>query len=234
MSDDLIDPWRRLARYTGAAGLAATVLLFAPIIALSSRGEPSFEGSQAEITEFFAAAGDTSWFDAAQTVLAVGMLALLWFFVGFALLLRRLEGEPAWRSAVALLSGSMMTAYGLIEVGWSAASNRGTDPAVAVFAFDAGNLGFANAWVALGSFAIATGWVLGESRALPRWCAWWAGGTGIGFVLARFVWETELWLVPYFSFWVGLLAIAVRLLRRGHLEAQAAWDVDDERVTMDR
>ena len=214
MGDSFHDPWRRMAKITGMAGLVGAVLLFAPIIALSGLGEPSFDGSEAEIAEFFVAVGDASWTQAAGVVVLLGLLALLWFVVGVALLLRRLRVRPPWRSSIALLSGLLVTVYGLFDVSWSAASNRGgTDPAVAVFAFDAGNLGFANAWLALGSFAMMTGWVLGESRALPRWCAWWAVGTGIAFVPARFVWEADLWLVPYLSVWVGLLALAVRLLR---------------------
>jgi len=35
-----------------------------------------------------------------------------------------------------------------------------------VYAFDVGNLGFAKAWLAMAGFAVATGWVLVESRVL--------------------------------------------------------------------
>ena len=36
------DPWRGLSRSTGIAGLVAFVLVFTPIIAISTQGEPSF------------------------------------------------------------------------------------------------------------------------------------------------------------------------------------------------
>ena len=45
--------WRDLDRVTGIAGIAATVLLFAPIIAISTLGEPGFTASREEAAEFF-------------------------------------------------------------------------------------------------------------------------------------------------------------------------------------
>lgn len=213
------DPWRALARATGAFGLLGVVLLFAPVIAISTLGEPQFDGTREEVATFFLAAGETGWFQVAEATFAVGMLALLWFFVGVSAMLRRAEGDPAWRSTVALLSATLLTAYGIVDASWEAAANRGdaTDPAVALYAFDVGNVGFANAWLAMASFAVATGWVLLRSGALPRWCGWWAVGAGAGLVAARFVWESPLWLLPYAAFWVGAIALAVRLLRRGNL-----------------
>ena len=213
------DQWRRLGRVTGACGLAGVVLLFTPIIAISSLGEPAFDASPDEVTDFFQAAGEASWYQAGEALVAIGMLALLWFFVGTALLLRRIEGEPPWRATVALLSGVLLVAYGLVDASWDAAGNRGgtTDPAVATYAFDVGNLGFANTWLALASLSLATGWVLLETRALPAWCGWWAVVAGAGFVVARFAWESSLWMAPYALFWVGAIAVAIRLLRRGGL-----------------
>ena len=68
---------------------------------------------------------------------------------------------------------------------------------VADFAYHAGTIGFANIWVALGSFAVATGWVLLTSGVEERWLGWWIGAAGVGLVLARFGWTTWLWLLPY-------------------------------------
>jgi len=42
-----------LARATGAAGLAALVLVFVPIIALASLGEPAFDATREEAAAFF-------------------------------------------------------------------------------------------------------------------------------------------------------------------------------------
>jgi hypothetical protein len=43
----------------------------------------------------------SSWADAARTVTLLGVVTL--FMVGLCLLLRRAEGEPPWRSTLALV-----------------------------------------------------------------------------------------------------------------------------------
>ena len=215
------DPWRILARSTGVCGLLGVLLVFAAVSTTSALGEPEFDGTREQAVAFFRNAGDSAWYHASPATFAVGMLALLWFFVGVAALLRRAEGEPAWRSTAALLSGTLFIAVStVVDVSWVAAAHRGsdTDPAVALFAFDVGNIGLATAWVAMAGFALATGWVLLETGVLPRWCAWWAIATGVGLVIARYVWESGFWYLPYFAFWAGVVALAVRLIRRGLLD----------------
>ena len=212
------DSWSRLARTTGIAGLVAVVLLFSPIIAISTLGEPPFDATPDEAVEFFGNL-DVGWAQAAEAAASLGMLAFLWFVVCLTTLLRRIEGDPAWRSTFALVSGTLVAAYGVLDASWDAAANRGSDidPSIAAYAFDVGNLGFANAWLALGSFAIAAGWILRDSGALPAWWGWWAIVSGVGLVAARFVWEGSIWTLPYGLFWVWVIALAVRLLRRPHL-----------------
>jgi hypothetical protein len=213
------DRWRDLARTTGIVALVAVVLLFAPIIAISTLGEPGFDASGDAAAEFFRT-GDTAWIAAAEATAAIGMLLFLWFVVCLTTLVRRVEGEPAWRSTVALVSGTLVAAYGVIDASWDAAFNRGDElePGLAAFAFDLGNLGFANAWLALGSFAIASGWALLASRALPAWWGWWAIVGGAGLVGVRFAWEGWAWTVPYFIFWAWVIALAIRLIVRAALE----------------
>jgi hypothetical protein len=209
------DRWRELERVTGIAGIIATVLLFAPIIAISTLGEPGFDATSEEAAGFFRN-GDAAWVTAAEATAALGMLVFLWFVAGLTSLLRRGEGEPAWRSTVALVSGVLVAAYGVIDASWDAAFNRGDelDPGVAIFAFDLGNLGFANAWLALASFAIAAGWALLAGRALAAWWGWLAIVAGAGLVVVRYAWESFAWTVPYFIFWVWVIALAIRLLVR--------------------
>lgn len=64
----------------------------------------------------------------------------------------------------------------VLDVSWSAAVNRAADidPGPAAYAFDAGNRGFANVWIAMGSFAIAAGWVIVLTRVLHPALGWWA------------------------------------------------------------
>jgi hypothetical protein len=223
------DRWRGLARTTGVTAIVAVVLLFAPIIAISALGEPAFDATNEEAAEFFRNA-DTPWIAAAEATASIGMLAFLWFVVGLTTLLRRVEGEPAWRSTVALVSGTVVAAYGVIDASWDAATNRGQDldPGIAAFAFDLGNLGFANTWLALGSFAIASGWALLAGRALPAWWGWWAIVGGAGLIAVRYAWEGWVWTIPYFVFWAWVIAIAVRLIGR---RALAAATIEAERAS---
>lgn len=215
--------WRELDRVTGIAGILATVLLFAPIIAISTLGEPGFDATRAEAAGFFRS-GDTAWVAAAEATAALGMLVFLWFVAGWTTLLRRVEGVPGWRSTVALVSGALVAAYGVIDASWDAAFNRGDelDSAVAIFAFDLGNLGFANAWLALASFAIASGWAVLAGRAMAAWWGWWAIAAGAGLVIVRYAWESFAWTVPYFIFWAWVIALAVRLIARPTVPQRAS------------
>jgi len=211
------DPWRKLSRSTGIAGLVAFVLVFTPIIAISTQGEPPFTATAEEAYAFVVNAGDVGWRNLASTATVLAGLVLLWFIVGFALLLARAEGNPPWRSMAAGASGLMLTAYLVLDVSWVAAMNRAADidPGLAAYAFDVGNRGFANVWIAMGSFAIATGWVIVSTRMLPYSLGWWAVAAGAGLVLASFAWTSQGWLVPYLLFWIWMVAICVLLIRRG-------------------
>lgn len=121
-----------------------------------------------------------------------------------------------WRAMVALVSGVVYVAA-TIAGGWELAAFRvgeGLDPQIARLVFDMGNLGFASAWVALGSFALAIGWVLVASRQWPSWLGWWAVAAGVCLIAARAVWTNQFWLVGYFLFWIWVIALSVVLLRR--------------------
>lgn len=211
------DRWLRLSRSTGIAGLVAFVLLFTPIIATSTQGEPPFTATAEEAYAFLVAAGAAGWPALANTTLVLAAVILLWFVVGLGLLLARAEGNPPWRSITAGASGGLLTAYVVIDAHWAAAMNRASDidPGLATYAFDIGNRGFANVWIAMGSFAIAAGWVLVSTRMLPRSLGWWAVVAGAGLVLASFSWTSRGWLVPYLLFWIWLVVVCVLLIRGG-------------------
>lgn len=210
------DPWARLARATGICGLAAFVLVFVPITAVSTLGEPSFTATAEQAYAFFARAAGPAWVEAANAVVVLAALVLVWFVAGLSLLLARVEGSPPWRAVAGLVSGVLLPAYMVLDVSWDAAGHRGADlePGLAAYAFDVGNLGFANAWVGMGSFAIAAGWVILSSRVFGRWLGWWALLAGAGLVLARFAWTSQLWIAPYFAFWIWVVVVGVTLIRR--------------------
>ena len=224
MTTDTPSSWARLDRVIGWAGIAAVPLLFTPTIAISTLGEPPFDGSAREITTFYDAAAAAPWHTAGEALQAIATLVLLWWAAALTRLLRHAEGDPAWRSTAALASAVVFAAYVVISPYWAAAAYRGAPrDDVAVFAFDLGNLGFANSWLALASFAAACGWVTVETRVLPLWTGWLALAGAVGFVVARFVWTTNIWFLPYAMFWVWVVAVSVAVLRRrGASEVAAA------------
>ncbi|MGZ4663459.1 MAG: hypothetical protein ACXV5Q_00015 [Frankiaceae bacterium] len=212
------DPYLSLGRATGVIGLVWLPLLFGSVIALSSRGEPPLETSGARAATYFGNSAVT-WVQLSYGAAALGMVASLWFFVAFGMLLARAEGAPPWRSAVATLSGALLGAYGLIDTSQQSASLHGgtITSGIADYAYHVGTLGFANAWIAIASFAVCAGWVVLSTGALERWAGWWLVAAGAGLVIARFVWTTQLWLLPYLLFWAWVLVLSVRLVRRPDL-----------------
>jgi hypothetical protein len=212
------EPYRTLVRATGVIGIVFMVLLFGPIIALSTAGEPPLDATASEAVKYFGNI-EANWAQLALATSTLGWIGSLWFFVAFGYLLRRVEGDPAWRSTIATLSGALLAAYGLVGVSLGAASLHGgkITPDVADFAWAFANVGFANAWIAVASFALSSGWVLLSTRALERWMGWWLIAAGLGLVAARFVWTSDLWTVPYLLFWVWALVLSIRLIRRPNL-----------------
>ena len=208
------DPWARLSRVTGGLGLAAFVLTFTPIIAVSTLGEPPFTATTEQAYAFLSRTG-AGWAEVAAALVVLAALTLVWFVAGLSLLLARAEGSPPWRAVAGLISGVLLPAYMVLDVSWDAAGHRAADiePGLAAYAFDVGNLGFANAWVAMGSFAVASGWIVLGTRVLGRWLGWLALVAGVGLVLARFVWTSQLWLAPYFLFWIWVIIVSVQLIR---------------------
>jgi hypothetical protein len=209
------DRWTRLARGTGIVGLVSIALLFAPIIAISSLGEPPFVTSAEQARAFFVN-GSAGWAQAAMSLTTLSAIGLVWFVVGLCLLLGRAEGNPPWRSAVAIVSGAVLPAYLLLDVSWDAASfgSADLDLAVASYAFDAGNLGFANIWIAMASFAVCCGWLILSTRIVGRWLGWWAIAAGLGLVVSRFFWISEIWYLPYAAFWIWVIIVCILLIRR--------------------
>ena len=212
------EPYMALARATGIIGIVFMVLLFGPVIALSTAGEPPLDATASEAVEYFGNI-EANWAQLAMAASTLGWIGSLWFFVAFGYLLRRAEGDPPWRSTIATLSGALLAAYGLVGASLGAASLHGgkITPDVADFAFAFGSVGFANAWIALASFALCSGWVILSTRTLERWMGWWLIVAGLGLVAARFVWTSELWTLPYLLLWAWVLVLSIRLIRRPNL-----------------
>ncbi|TDU89196.1 hypothetical protein EV138_2756 [Kribbella voronezhensis] len=213
--DELAVRGTPLARIVGATGLVGTLLLFATLIG-ASPGEPAINATTAEAATYVRGL-DTTWVRLAEAGSDIGMFVLLWFMVGLALLLRRVDGEVPLRSTMALVSAVLVAAFVILETGDAAGANRAADldPGQLAYAYDLSHLGFANAWLAMAGFAFACGWIITSTRVMPRWLGRWGVISGIALAPAQFLWTIEgAWLLPYVAFWLWLITTAVVLVRR--------------------
>ena len=88
-----LDSWARLSRVTGVTGLITIALLFGPIIAISTLGEPPFVATAEQARAFFVN-GSVAWAQTATAATNLAAIGLVWFVVGLTLLLGRAEGSP--------------------------------------------------------------------------------------------------------------------------------------------
>ena len=203
-----------IERTIGVTGIVGMVLLFAATI-VAAMNEPELDAGTAEAADFIRSL-DTWWVTPVEAVADIGMMVLLWFMVGLALLLRRHEGDMPVRSTMALLSGVIGAGFVILDAGYQAGANRSSelDDAQLAFAYDLDQIGFTNLWLPLGTFAFACGWLIVTTAALPRWLGWWGVVAGIALGFAQMVWETGAGWVPYIAFWLWLLTTCVLLVRR--------------------
>jgi hypothetical protein len=188
------DAWQRLGRVTGVAGLAAVILILVPIV-VGTRPEPAFTATATEFLTYYRSP-HTPAAPFRSFVFTVGLVTFVWFVGALTTLLRRAEGEAPWRSAIAMGSGVLFVAMVLSGNEVAAAfRSDDLDPQIARFAFDEGQAAFANARVALGSFAGCCGWVIASTRFLPRWLGWLAIASGVGLALSRISWTSYIWLL---------------------------------------
>ena len=202
---------RNLARITGAAGLVTLLAVLGTSLANDYQSAPIDAGAD-ETVQFFRSLDDTLG-AISSFATAVGLIAMLWFTLGLALLLRRYEGELPWRALFLAGAGVVSVVSGQIA-SWDAAVYRSDDidPQVARYAYDLGNISFANGWVAAGAVGICTGLIVLSSRDLPQWLGWWALLAGIGSVLARAVWTEGYAFVPFAAFWIWVAVLSVTLV----------------------
>lgn len=203
---------RPLARVTGVAGLVTFAVLIGGSLANGFQNA-AFTADAPTVVAFFGSLDRPLGWVASYAV-PLGLIAMLWFAVGLALILRRYEDALPWRSAFLAGAGVISVVSGQIAA-WDAAVFRAgdLDPQVARYAFDLGNLSFANSWVATGALGLCAGMVIRRSRALPSWLGWWGLLAGAGQVLARAWWTQAFALIPFFAFWIWTVAVSVLLLR---------------------
>ena len=203
-----------IERTIGLTGIVGMVLLFAATIATATN-EPELDASTAAAADYVRSQ-DASWIAPVEGVADIGMIILLWFMVGLALLMRRHEGEVPVRSTIAMLSGVLVAAFVVLESAVPAAANRSSelDDAQLAFAYDLSQIAFTNIWLPLGSFVFACGWLMISTAALPRWLGWCGIGAGVALALAQMAWDPGIGWIPYLGFWLWLLTTCVLLVRR--------------------
>ena len=99
-------------------------------------------------------------------------------------------------------------------IGCAMANRANKIPGSGSLCFRHGEHRVANAWVSLGTFAAFCGWAVLTTGIFRPWLGWLMVASGIGLALSRFVWTTNAWLLPYALFWIWVIAVWIRLLRR--------------------
>ena len=218
-SQDSQQGLRTLSRVTGAAGLVTLVAVVGTSLVDGYQNQSMTEATPA-ILSFFRSLDDRQgWLMSYAT--SVGLIACLWFAIGLALTLRPHERGVPWRSAFLAAAGVVTVVSGQIA-SWDAAvfRSRSITPQVATYAYDLGNISFANSWVATGAIGICAGLVMLHAPGLPRWAAWWGLVAGVGEVLARAWFRHCFAYAPFAIYWAWVLAMSI-LLVAGRLTIRA-------------
>jgi hypothetical protein len=194
-----------------------------PVLQMTAQGliqvggaEPPFTASAPEILGFFQNRND-ALFAVGDYISVISLVVFLWFLSALWVKLRNIEGDPGMLSTIALASGLITSAAFLGGGGWSLAMFRigeGLDPQTARLLFDQGNLNFANAWISLGSLALASGILFRRAASFPGWLSWGSIALAVGLFLARVVWTSQIAFLPYILFWLWMIVLGVRWLRR--------------------
>lgn len=172
---------RNLARSTGAAGLFTLVVVLGSSLANDYQSAATDSNADETVASFRSLDDAFGAFSSFAT--AVGLIAMLWFTLGLALLLRRYDGELPWRSVFLAGAGVVSVVAGQIAT-----------------------------WEAAGAVGICTGLIVLGARELPHWLGWWALVAGVGSVLARAVWTEDHAYVPFTAFWIWVAVLSVVLL----------------------
>jgi hypothetical protein len=205
------------ARSGGFAGIAFVALTVLWGILLAAADRPSYNSSDAAVSEFWGDSGNRRQLLVAELALAFGGIALLWFLGGFRIVLRRAEGDPARLATIAFAGGVALSALlfvkNAVEAGitlaleWEQGFTLDPDVYRALNAVFLGLLiheGFAAA-VMVGAASL----VVLSTGVLTRWLGW----TGVAVALIALA----SWLipgVPLILVLAWILAASVLMLRR--------------------
>lgn len=215
--------WEQIA---AAGGLLFIVLIFGGQALIQVGGaEPAFTAPAEEIVSFFENRNQLL-FSIGGFLTSLSFLALIWYLGALFARLRRYEESPGWMSLVAIGSALAGIAVSASGNGWGLAVFRveeGLDPQLARYLFDEGNFGFANLWVFLAGFLLASGIVALRYGALPRWLGWSALVTSVALLVGRAFWDGpgSLVFIPYSLACFWIIATSITLIRAAGKEGAA-------------
>jgi hypothetical protein len=199
-----------LGRATGAAGVVTVVTVIGASPVDGYQNQSMTEATPAIITFFHSVDDRMGWLMSYTT--SIGLIACLWCGrarprpasarTRRAVVLRVLRGGRRRRRRV---RADRLLGRGRIPVGVARPARR-------QYAYDLGNLSFANSWVATGAVGICAGAIMLRAPGLPRWVACWALVAGVGEVLARAWFRHGSAYAPFALYWVWVLVTSVLLL----------------------
>jgi hypothetical protein len=200
-----------IGRVTGAAGIVTLLAVVGTSLVDGYQNQSMTEATPKIVSFFRSLDAWTGWLMSYAT--SIGLIACLWFAIGLAVALRPCERGVPWRTAFLAGAGIVSVVSGQIA-SWDAAvfRSRSIDPRVATYAYDIGNISFANSWVATGAVGICAGLVMLRAPGLPRWAAWWGLIAGVGEVLARAWFRDGFAYAPFGIYWAWVLAMSLLLL----------------------
>jgi hypothetical protein len=151
----------------------------------------------------------------------VGVLGLFGFALFAAVLTARFrvaENRSDVAPSLVLLAAGVFIVLWLAELGIGFAETlrrNDLDATSASVFFGLANGIFVVSWSAIAAFLAASGFAALWTRALPRWLGWAALVIGAGLFLAGAAPLTAIWYLPYFLFFLWVLATSLVLLRTG-------------------
>jgi len=206
--------WNRAGGVGGILFVVSLLLVVAVGPLTNPTPEPAFNAPSSAFLAFARSAD--SRLDLLELIGIAGMFG----FVLFAAVLcaRFQAAERAWTAPVILvvLATAVLSTLWLAEFGIRFAGDfrrASLDATSASLLFGLANGIFVVSWAAIAGFLAAAGIAALHYRSMPRWLAWSAPVIGTALLLTVAVPLTFLWFVPYFLFYMWVLAVSVLLLR---------------------
>lgn len=206
--------WTRAGGVGGVLFFVSLLVLIALMPLSHSIPEPAFD---APSSAFLAYAKSEA--DLPSALALVGILGLFGFALFAAVLTARFrvaENQSDVAPTLVLMAAVIFIVLWLAELGIGFAHTfrrADLDAASASVLSGLSNGIFVVSWSAIAAFLAASGFAVLRTRTLPTWLGWSALVIGFGMFLAGAAPLTAIWFLPYFLFFVWVLATSVVLLR---------------------